>query len=93
MIHEVDQDCGHGYWAIDEEGSLQAFVKIDRNPKQDLQNVDPFDQMLNPSPGGQPGISNSLQQSSKRIIQKPRNLNRKDHELNVDDLTNSSIDS
>ena len=36
MIHEVDQDCGHGYWAIDEEGSLQAFVKIDRNPKQDL---------------------------------------------------------
>lgn len=52
MIHEVDRDCGHGYWAIDEEGSLQAFVKIDRTPKQDLQNVDPFDQMLNPSLDG-----------------------------------------
>lgn len=36
MIHEVDRDSGYGYWAVDEEGSLQAFVKIDRNPKQDL---------------------------------------------------------
>ena len=52
MINEVDCDSGYGYWAVDEEGSLQAFVKIDRNPKQDLQNVDPFDQMLNPSLGG-----------------------------------------
>jgi len=32
MINEVDQDSGHGYWAVDEEGNLQAFVKIDRNP-------------------------------------------------------------
>ena len=70
---------------------MQAFVKIDRNPKQDLQNVDPFDQMLNPAPGGQPGSCHSLQQSTKRLLQKPRNLNRKDQELNVEDLTCATV--
>ena len=91
MINEVDQDKGFGYWAVDEEGSLRAFVKIDRNQKHDNQNVDPFDQMLNPSLGGQPGNSNSLQISNKRLMNKPRNRNRRDHEIEVDNIDTETL--
>lgn len=47
--------------------------------------------MLNPSLGGQPGNCNSLQQSKKRLLSKPRNLNRKEHELEVESIEQPSM--
>jgi len=47
--------------------------------------------MLNPALGGQPGSCNSLQESKKRLMAKPRNLNRRDDELEVSSLNTGTL--